>query len=121
MSMKLRVFSLERYVQEALKNAEYSRDENGVVVGRVPNASGSFAQGDNFEEARENLREVIEGNVLLALQLGLDIPRVRVSTSRNAASRAPPRGMAILFQGHDHKRANRATMNAGRYVKEFLI
>ena len=75
--MKLKVFSLARYVQEALKNAEFSRDENGVVVGSVPNASGFFAQGDNFEEARENLREVIEGNVLLALQLGLDIPRVR--------------------------------------------
>jgi predicted RNase H-like HicB family nuclease len=38
--------------------------------------AGFFAQGDTFEEARENLRDVIEGNVLLALQLGWDIPAI---------------------------------------------
>lgn len=74
--MKVKVFSLTRYVEEALKRAEYSRDENGIVIARVPKASGFFAQGDSFEEARENLRDVIEGNVLLALQLGLEIPRI---------------------------------------------
>ena len=71
---KVKLFLLSRYVEEALKLAEYERDENGVVIARVPGASGFFAQGDTFEEARENLRDVIEGNVLLALQLGLDIP-----------------------------------------------
>lgn len=74
--MKVKVFSLARYVEEALKRAEYSRDENGIVIAKVPKASGFFAQGDSFEEARENLRDVIEGNVLLALQLGLEIPRI---------------------------------------------
>jgi predicted RNase H-like HicB family nuclease len=74
--MKVRVFSLAHYVDEALKQAHYSRDENGVVIAKVPRASGFFAQGDNFEEARENLRDVIEGNVLLALQLGLKIPHI---------------------------------------------
>jgi len=74
--MKVKVFSLARYVEEALKRAEYSRDENGVVIAKVPKASGFIAQGDSFEEARENLRDVIEGNVLLALQLGFEIPRV---------------------------------------------
>ncbi|MCL6642691.1 MAG: type II toxin-antitoxin system HicB family antitoxin [Candidatus Bipolaricaulota bacterium] len=74
--MKVKAFSLARYVEEALKKAEYSRDENGIVIARVPKASGFFAQGDNFEEARENLRDVIEGNVLLALQLGLEVPRI---------------------------------------------
>ena len=33
-----------------------------------------FAQGDTFEEAHTNLRDVIEGNVMLALQLGWAIP-----------------------------------------------
>lgn len=73
-SKKVRIFPLSRYVEVALERAEYERDENGVVIAQVPGASGFFAQGDTFEEARENLREVIEGNVLLALQLGLDIP-----------------------------------------------
>jgi predicted RNase H-like HicB family nuclease len=59
-----------------LHKAEYYKDENGVVVAKVPGAQGFFAQGDSFDEARENLREVIEGNILLALQVGLEIPRL---------------------------------------------
>jgi predicted RNase H-like HicB family nuclease len=70
------IFSITEHADKALKKAEYHRDENGVVIGRVPGASGFFAQGDNFEEARTNLREVIEGNVVLALHLGLPIPEV---------------------------------------------
>ena len=72
----VRLLPLMRYVQAALARAEYERDEDGVVIAQVPGASGFFAQGDNFEEARENLRDAIEGNVLLALQLGLPIPEV---------------------------------------------
>ena len=72
--MTVRLFSLSRYVEAALQQAEYERDENRVVIAQVPGASGFFAQGDTFEEARQNLRDAIEGNVLLALQLGLSIP-----------------------------------------------
>jgi len=43
------------------------------VVAKVSAASGFFARGDSFEDARGNLRDVIEGNVLLALQLGFEI------------------------------------------------
>lgn len=73
---KVRMFSLTRYIEAALRLAEYSRDENGMVIAEVPGASGFFAQGDSVEDARENLRDVIEGNVLLALQLGFDIPAI---------------------------------------------
>ena len=74
MVTKVRTFSLLRYVDAALALADYTRDEDGVIVAIVPNASGFYAQGDTFEEARANLRDVIEGNVLLALQLGLPLP-----------------------------------------------
>jgi len=73
---KVKLFTMTRYVEAALKEAEYVRDEDNVVIAQVPGASGFFAQGETFEEARENLRDVIEGNVLLALQLGLDIPKI---------------------------------------------
>lgn len=73
---KVRYFSLRKYVDVALVHAEYTRDEDGVIIAQVPAASGFFAQGDTFEEARTNLRDVIEGNVLLALQLGLEIPHI---------------------------------------------
>jgi len=74
MMKKIKIFTLSRYVENALKLAKYEVDENGVIIAIVPEASGFFAQGDSFEEARENLKDVIEGNVLLALQLGLDVP-----------------------------------------------
>jgi len=45
-----------------------------VVIGKVPGVAGFFAQADSFEDARENLKDIIEGNILLALQLGLEIP-----------------------------------------------
>ncbi len=76
MKNQVRYFSLFRYVDAALRQAEYHRDENGVVIAEVPNAPGFYAQGDSFEDARDNLRDVIEGNVLLALQLGFDIPMI---------------------------------------------
>jgi predicted RNase H-like HicB family nuclease len=76
-AQKAKYFTLSKYVKQALKKAEYEKDENGVVIVRVPGASGFFAQGDTFEEARANLQDVIEGNVILALQLGLEIPQIQ--------------------------------------------
>lgn len=73
-SRKAKIFSLSKYVEKVLEKAEYCRDENGVVIAKIPKMNGFFAQGNNFEEARQNLQEVIEGNVILALQLGFSIP-----------------------------------------------
>ncbi len=73
---KTKYFVLSKYVEAALKKAEYSKDENGIIIAKIPGASGFFAQGDTFEEARANLQDVIEGNVILALQLGLEIPQI---------------------------------------------
>lgn len=74
---KVRIFPISQYVNAALAMAEYERDENGVVIALVPDASGFFAQGDNFEEARRNLQDVIEGNIALALQLNLPLPAIK--------------------------------------------
>ena len=71
---KVKIFSLARYVEIALRRAEYARDENGMVVANVDGLPGCFAQGEPHEEARRNLEDVIEGNILLALQLGWDVP-----------------------------------------------
>lgn len=76
MTTKVRTFSLLEYVEAALSLGEYERDEDGVIVAHVPGAQGFYAQGESFEEARAHLRDVVEGNVLLALQLGLPIPSI---------------------------------------------
>ena len=67
---------MRQYLTRALELAEYERDEHGVVVARVPGADGFYAQGESVEEARTGLADVVEGNVLLALQLGFDIPKL---------------------------------------------
>ena len=73
---KVKVFSLSRHIEAALKLAQYERDEYDMTVATVPGALGFFAQGETYEEARSNLEEVIEGNILLALQLGWEIPSI---------------------------------------------
>lgn len=73
---KAKSFSLSAYIEQALRMAEYEKDENGVVVASVPNIPGFYSQGKNFEEARNNLRDAIEGNLLVALQLGFEIPEI---------------------------------------------
>ncbi len=73
---KVKFFAVSRYLDAALEKAEYERDENGIIVALVPSMDGFYAQGETFEEARQNLREVIEGNILLALQLGWEIPAI---------------------------------------------
>lgn len=87
--MRVKTFSLIRYLEHALRKAEYSSDEDGLIVARVEGAAGFFAQGDNVEDARENLRDVIEGNVLLALQLGLPIPDIDGVEITERTIRAP--------------------------------
>ncbi len=73
---KAKSFSVSAYVEQALKLAEYEKDENGIIVASVPNVSGFFSQGENFEEARVNLKDAIEGNLVVALQLGFEIPPI---------------------------------------------
>ena len=74
--MKVRQFSLRDYLHKALHLAVYTPDEDGLIVASVPGADGFYAQGTTVEEAREALADVVEGNVLLALQLGLAIPQL---------------------------------------------
>ena len=73
----IRIFPLLGYVEEALKRAEYHPDDQGVFIGKLPECPGFFAQGNTRKEAEQNLRDVIEGNLLLALQLGFEIPPIK--------------------------------------------
>ena len=101
--MKVKIFSLARYVEHALQGAEYAFDEDGVVVAKVPGAAGFFTQGATFEEARENLRDAIEGNVLLALQLGLPIPRISGVTIREVPWKRKKHGKTQPAQSKRHR------------------
>jgi len=62
------------YIQAALKLAEYDTLEDGSYVATVEGLQGVIAIGDNIEECRRDLIEVIEGWIVLRLKLGDCIP-----------------------------------------------
>ena len=81
--LKLTTFSLADYLKAALDIAEYEQDEDGLIVASVPNCVGFYSEGESYEEARTNLLDAIEGNVMIALQMGweiLSIPGVEIKT-----------------------------------------
>lgn len=66
---------LLEYIQEALKRARYELiEDEEPYYGEVPELPGVWATGRSLEECRENLREVIEGWLMVRLQKGLPIP-----------------------------------------------
>jgi hypothetical protein len=72
---KERLVTLREYVQEALKNAVYEKGEVlDVIIAEVPDLPGCFAQGRDFEEAREDLIDAIELWVMSALMDRDEIP-----------------------------------------------
>ncbi|MFA0751398.1 MAG: hypothetical protein SLRJCFUN_001801 [Candidatus Fervidibacter sp.] len=63
------------YIQEALKRARYEIiDDEEPYYGEVPELQGVWATGKTLEECRENLREAIEGWIIVRLQRGLPLP-----------------------------------------------
>lgn len=72
--------SLREYVAQALRCATYEQDDSladGLcVVAEVPQLPGCVTQGDNFEEARENLIDAIEVWVVATLRHGGKVPRI---------------------------------------------
>ena len=65
------------YVKEILKTAEYKKDvEVGCVVAITSVLPGCMTQGDNFEEARENLIDAIELWLTVGLREGQEMPVV---------------------------------------------
>lgn len=73
--VELRMFSLSDYLKTALACAEYEL-EDGAIIASVPGAIGFYSAGDSHDEARANLLDAIEGNILIALQMGWDIPQI---------------------------------------------
>jgi len=64
-----------KYIEDALERARYEiiRDDE-PYYGEVPELQGVWATGLSLEECRENLREVLEGWILIRTQKGLSIP-----------------------------------------------
>lgn len=91
---KTKEVSFRNYVHEVLKNAVYETDnslgEIPCVVAEAPDLPGCFTQGENFEEARENLIDAIELWVTAGLKSGDEAPVV--NGCQLALAAIPPDG-----------------------------
>jgi len=68
---------LTEYIDEALKRARYEIiEDEEPYYGEVEDLKGVWATGKTLEECRNNLKDVIEGWILLSIKKGLPIPKL---------------------------------------------
>ena len=68
---------LTEYIEEALKRAKYEIiEDQEPYYGEVPELKGVWSTGRSLEECRRNLKEAIEGWLILSIKKGLPIPEL---------------------------------------------
>jgi len=68
---------ITEYIEAALARATYEiiQDEE-PYYGEIPGLQGVWASGKTLEECRQNLKEVIEGWIIVRLRKGLSVPPI---------------------------------------------
>jgi predicted RNase H-like HicB family nuclease len=68
---------LIEYIEAALKKAHYEMiDDVEPFYGEIPGFKGIWATGKTLEQCRKNLKEVLEGWILLSVQKKIPLPRI---------------------------------------------
>ncbi len=68
---------ITQYVQEYLNRAHYEIiEDEDPYYGEIAELQEIWAVGKNIEECRRNLREAVEGWILVSIKTGLPIPKV---------------------------------------------
>ena len=61
--------SVQTYIEKTLERAQYEYDKSiRMWVGSIVGVRGIYAQGESVEEVRQELSEILEENLLLAIQ-----------------------------------------------------
>ena len=67
---------MTEYIQRALWDAKFEELEDGTIYAEIPGFQGVWAEGQTEQEAREELKEVLQDWVELRLpNEDLDIPK----------------------------------------------
>lgn len=65
------------YIERALAHARYELiDDEEPYYGEIPELEGVYATGKTLEDCRANLKEVIDGWIIIRLRRGLPIPPI---------------------------------------------
>jgi predicted RNase H-like HicB family nuclease len=68
---------ITEYIAAALAKAYYEIiEDEEPYYGEIPELPGVWASGKTLEECRHNLKEVIEGWIIVRLKKGLSIPPI---------------------------------------------
>jgi len=68
---------LTEYIEAAMKRAKYEiLPDDNTYYGYIPGFDGVYANADNLETCRGELREVLEGWTLLSISRHLPLPVV---------------------------------------------
>ena len=67
---------LNDYMDKAMQHAQYERIEDGTYFGRIPGFKGVWANASTMQECRNELKEVLEGWILLNIADHTPLPVV---------------------------------------------
>ena len=67
---------LNDYMDKAMQHAQYERIEDGTYFGRILGFKGVWANASTMQECRNELREVLEGWILLNIADHTPLPVV---------------------------------------------
>jgi predicted RNase H-like HicB family nuclease len=68
---------ISEYIEQALVKAHYEMiDDSEPFYGEVEELPGVYATGKTLEECRNNLKDVIEGWIIVSIKKGLPIPKI---------------------------------------------
>ena len=67
---------LTEYIHAAMKLATYELLPDGTFYGEITALKGVYANANTLEVCREQLREVLEGWIVLGLRMGHSLPAV---------------------------------------------
>ena len=67
---------ITRYIDQALRRAQYKLVDGGLYCATVPGLRGVVATGPTLEDSRDQLVEVVEEWILVRVARGLSVPRL---------------------------------------------
>lgn len=64
------------YLHATMHQATYEILPDGTFYGEIPSFQGVYSNSESLEDCRQQLQEVLEGWLILGLQLGHQLPVV---------------------------------------------
>lgn len=80
---------LTEFIFKQLKKARYKLLKNGTYFGEIPGMRGVWANAQNLEDCREELKSAFEDWVLFKLKDGDAIPGLKVGVDRRRLVKTP--------------------------------